>query len=204
MNDPNSGFTSAVAAALELPGTPIQWRSPLAPGGCNGYRDADLLRRVGLEDLNAKLAAFWPRGGRCWGALGLFPSGPCVLVEAKSHVRELYGSCRAAGDSLEKIGAALDEAKARLGAPAEKDWTGPLYQSANRYAHLYFLRMRCQAPVYLVNVYLINDRSIAAPTSRGDRDTATRGVYADLGIRPPVPWCAPLFWDVEAAAAAPA
>ena len=50
----------------------------------------------------------------------------------------------------------LAEAREWFGAgPA--DWCGPLYQFANRLAHVYFLRERAGVPTWFVNVCFVND-----------------------------------------------
>jgi hypothetical protein len=120
----------------------IKWVSPLQADGYTEYRDADFLRVLGIGNFAGTLREFWPRGGPCWDALarveGAGRNG-FLLVEAKSHIGEIYGNgCCAAGRSLVQIQAALNATKQWLGVDASADWTGRLYQSANRYAHLYF------------------------------------------------------------------
>src|ERR1035438_4599520 len=121
------------------------------------YRDVEFLERVGLCHVSAQLRQFWPRGGPCWDALATTENG-CILGEAKSHVLEIYGNgCGACAASRLKIQTALSATKAWLRAPETIDWTGRLYQSANRYAYLYFLREIACVPAFLVNVYFIGD-----------------------------------------------
>ena len=64
------------------------------------------------------------------------------------------------------------------------DWLGPLYQSANRIAHLYFLLERCGIPAWLVNVYFINDPY--RPTALAEWEGAVKNVKTGLGVRGPV------------------
>lgn len=118
----------------------IQWVSPLAADNYSEYRDSEFLVRVGFDHLAPAFRKFWPRNGPCWDALARIEGG-CILIEAKSHVPEIYGgSCGASPASKQKIQAALDATKAWLGVSQDIDWMGHLYQSANRYAYLNFLR----------------------------------------------------------------
>jgi hypothetical protein len=89
--------------------------SPLATDTYSEYQDSEFLERVGLGGLSPRLREFWPRGGPCWDALAKIKGG-CVLVEAKSHVPEIYGGgCGASAESRQKIQAALDATKTWLG-----------------------------------------------------------------------------------------
>jgi len=69
---------------------------------------------------------------------------------------EIYGNgCQAQGASREMIAKALAETKQWCHADPTADWMGPLYQSANRLAHLYFLRerlKRLQRPAWMINL----------------------------------------------------
>jgi len=75
----------------------------------------------------------------------------------------------------------------------DADWTGKLFQSANRYAHLYFLRMIAGIDAFLVNVYFIDDQH--SPTTSQEWKTAIPEVQQQLGLTAPVPFCAELFLD---------
>ena len=133
--------------------------SPLAADMYSEYRDSEFLERVGLGVLKSRLLEFWPQGGPCWDALARIEGG-CLLIEAKSHVPEIYGGgCEASPESRQKIHSALDATKAWLGVSPEVDWAGRLYQSANRYACLYFLREIARVQAFLVNVYFVGDPS---------------------------------------------
>ena len=76
----------------------IRWVSPLTQDNYTEYRDADFLRAVGLGDHVDELARFWPFGRPSWDALGVISDSQAwirpkvILVEAKSHVSEIYGS----------------------------------------------------------------------------------------------------------------
>jgi hypothetical protein len=119
----------------------------------------------------------------------------CILIEAKSHVREIYGNgCGAGATSRAKIVSALDATKAWLGVSAAIDWTGRLYQSANRHAHLYFLREIVRVPAFLVDVYFVGDPH--SPTTRSAWVAAIEAVNVELGLRGEVPYSGSVFLDV--------
>jgi hypothetical protein len=88
-----------------------------------------------------------------------------LLVESKSHVAEIFGSgCGAeAASSISKIERAITTAKEWLHVSPQADWTGPLYQSANRIAHLYFFREVLRIEAWLVNVYLYLFSAVILP-----------------------------------------
>ena len=80
----------------------------------------------------------------------------------------------------------------------ELDWTGPLYQSANRYAHLYFLTEIAKIRAFLVNVYFINDDPRPrARTTREDWDAAIERVDQELGLTCKVPHSAAVFLTAQ-------
>jgi len=170
-----------------LPGlssdTPIHWVSPVEAEKFVEYQDSMFLRKLGLTEHSSALRTFWPRGGPVWDALAVVVGTPqgSILVEAKSHAPEVYGSgCQAKGESRRKIEAALAETKQWLGVSSDTDWMGPLYQSANRIAHLYFLREVLNIPAWLVNVYFVDDPH--SPTTREQWETAIGQVRTDLGL----------------------
>jgi hypothetical protein len=61
-------------------------------------------------------------------------------------------------ESLAMIKAALAETGRWLHVNQTPAWMGRLYQSANRLAHLYFLRERCNVPTWLVNLCFTDDQ----------------------------------------------
>ena len=76
-------------------------------------------------------------------------------------------------------------------ASTDADWTGPLYQSANRLAHLYFIRERLKRQAWLVNLYFIND-----PIGPADNDAWSaelQRVKASLGLTSNVRFTIDLF-----------
>jgi len=202
VNEHEEAITRAVMEALpprlqEL-ATHIRWVSPIAQDDYAEYRDGDFLSAVQLGDFAGELASFWPAGGPSWDALATVSDSArgtrsgVILVEAKSHISEIYGSgCQAGLHSRDLIEKALTAAKRWCGANKDADWTGPLYQSANRLAHLYFIRERLKCPAWLVNLYFVND-----PIGPADRDTWTaelRKVKASLGLTQSVPFTIDLF-----------
>jgi len=165
----------------------IEWVSPLAREQYAEYRDEDFLRAVGLSQYSSQLASFWPRRGPCWDALARYRNG-CILVEAKSHIEEIYGGgCAASEKSLAVIRASLVVTKQWLRVPADADWLGHLYQSANRYAYLYFLLEVVKVPCYLVNVYFTDDPR--TPTSEDEWQNAIREVNRELRLSAETPYC---------------
>jgi hypothetical protein len=198
VNERTSNFNSAIARSLSkysLAANDIQWVSPLAADTYSEYRDSEFLERVGLGRLASALQEFWPRGGPCWDALARIKGG-CVVIEAKSHVPEIYGGgCGASPNSKKKIQAALDETKDWLGVSRDVDWTGQLYQSANRYASLYFLRQIGGVPAYLVNVYFVGDTISKTPLTREDWDATIGRVNRELGLVREVPYSGAIFLE---------
>lgn len=171
----------------------IRWVSPLAGEAYREYRDADFLGAVGLGDYVKELAEFWPSMGPCWDALGIISDSlgrikqpGVILVEAKSHIPEIYGSgCQASPASLVRIQAAIDHTRAWCDVSTGESWLGPLYQSGNRIAHLYWLYERIHTPVWLVNLYFTDDP--IGPTSRPEWEREVTKVKAQLGLNRPVP-----------------
>ena len=201
VNERTDALNSAVAQSLSQYGldeNAIHWVSPLAIDTYSEYQDAEFLDRVGLGHLAPRLQDFWPRGGPCWDALARIEGG-CILVEAKSHVPETYGGGSGATSprSRQKIQKAFDATKAWLGVSPDANWTGPLYQSANRYASLYFLRQIAGIQVFLVNVYFIGDRISPTPLTREDWDAAIGSVNRELGLVGAVPYSSAIFLTAE-------
>jgi hypothetical protein len=199
VNDSADVFSKAIAESLGAslpPSARLEWVSPLKREGYIEYRDGDFLRVLGIQQYESELLAFWPKGGPCWDALARiwFSDGHrgCMLVEAKSHVDEIYGiGCRASDGSRQQILQALCKTKAWLGVAAEADWVGNLYQSANRYAHLYFLRVIAGVDAFLTNVYFINDPH--SRTTMQDWTAAVREVKQQLGLTAPVPFSSEVY-----------
>jgi hypothetical protein len=81
------------------------------------------------------------------------------LAEGKSYPAEMLGrGCMATPASRAPILTSLGAAKSWLRARPDADWLGPLYQYANRLAHVYFLRKICGRPAFLANLCFLNDK----------------------------------------------
>jgi hypothetical protein len=170
----------------------LRWVSPLSSDGYREYGDSAFLKALGLSQHCEELNRFWPSGGPHWDALACVEKTGVLLVEAKSHVPEIFGNgCGAeAASSVKKIDEAIAATKGWLHVSQQADWKGPLYQSANRIAHLYFFTEILRIEAWLVNVYFTDD-----PHSRTSR-TEWLGKLVDvkksLGIGV-VPHCADVF-----------
>ena len=117
-----------------------------------------------------------------------------MLVEAKSHVPEVYGNgCGASGGSMSLIQSSLARTKEWLGVSPDADWLGRLYQSGNRLAYLYFLREIGKVDAFLANVYFTGDRH--SPTTRQEWDKGITTVSERLGIASPVLYSAAVFLE---------
>lgn len=197
VNERTQALNAAIAQSLSrhtLGGNEIHWVSPLAEDSYSEYRDSEFLERVGLDHLTTRLLKFWPRNGPCWDALARIEGG-CLLIEAKSHVPEIYGGgCDASPRSKEMIQAAFRATKDWLGVSQETDWMGHVYQSANRYAFLYFLREIAGVRAFLLNAYFIDDPQ--TPTTRKAWDGAIGSVHKELGLVQEVPYSAAVFLTV--------
>jgi hypothetical protein len=191
------GITSQIP---ELADVQIEWRSPLAesqPDAFHEMRDDEFLRALDLADRVDDLKRFWPVRGPQWDGLGVlhFPDGRRgeLLVEAKANVPELLGGaateCKAGDVSRERIHKALDRTAQAIGArpPSIEAWLGPLYQTANRLAHLYFLREVLNRPdAWLLHILFEGDTTFK-PTTRAQWKQALTEVDTALGLPSPVP-----------------
>jgi hypothetical protein len=193
-----NALMEALPPRLQALGAAIEWVSPLAQNDYIEYRDAEFLRTVKLGKYTDKITNFWPSGGPCWDALALISTPGSettpgvILVEAKSHISEIYGSgCRASSRSRELILSSFTAAKRWCGASPESDWTGPLYQSANRLAHLYFVRELLGCSAWLVNLYFLNDP--IGPADQDDWKAELINVKASLGLTSSVPFAIDVF-----------
>lgn len=188
------------ANGLTEPFAAIDWRSPLAAAEYQEYKDKEFLTELGrsrfMSRLNRplptweELNAFWPSNGPRWDGLGVTDNGRVLLVEAKSYIEELKSSMSAISKiSQNKIQRSLNETKAYLVTDTSIDWTKPVYQYANRLAHLYWFHQVKRIPTYLVNIYFLNDNAMKSdtqlvPQSAAEWRAAIRGVELAMGIRP--------------------
>jgi hypothetical protein len=176
----------------------LRWRAPLEADGFREPRDRDFLAAIGCEDLVEELAAFWPARGPVWDGLAVIatPEGrdAVLLVEAKSHPAEVYGGGSGATTeaSVKRIRESLETTQRRLGIAIDADrWIRPLrpelpghssvYQSANRYAHLYWLREK-RIDAWLVHVLFYDDPTYLH-TTREEWEEALPRIEEDLGLR---------------------
>jgi hypothetical protein len=189
-------LTASVATALINTGVyleDIRWVSPLEEERFGEVCDGAFLDALQLSHLRSPLAAFWPASGPRWDGLGILEPGPGVLlVEAKSYPNELIGSgCKAGSNSLNRIKDSLANAKVWAGVTPESDWLGPLYQYANRLAHVFFLRETGRVPAWLVNLCFLEDPN--SPTSLRTWQQQLPSLKKQLGFAQK---CAPFTVDV--------
>lgn len=161
----------------------IAWRSPLESDELAEYRDSAFLERIGLDHLAEPLGKFWPIRGPQWDALGTTDAGDIVLVEAKAHINELVsgGSKAEAEASVSRIDGAFSQTIAALKAVPQITWTGPLYQTANRIAHLYFLNSQ-GVSAWLALVCFVGDETMKGPNSADEWRGALHLANRMLGL----------------------
>jgi hypothetical protein len=181
-------LSQAVAGAIpELAdrGARLAWTVPLLADGLTEPHDRQFLSAVGHEELGPSLADFWPSGGPVWDALAVvvFASGPpgVLLGEGKSHPGEFRSSCTASPASRLRIEEALAETQLAFGLePNLEPWLERYYQSANRYAHLHWLR-ELGVEAWLTHLLFLDDRT-HKPTSRVAWDAELPPIKRDLGV----------------------
>ena len=187
----NEEIERQLPARTRLAGQHTQWLSPMEADRFKIAPRADFLRAAGLSDQPGLLERQWYRLGPCWDAAGLLPRGRdlrqgVLLIEAKGQLEEIDDqSSRLTARSSALIQETFHETRQWLNASETEDWTGPLYRTANRLAHLHLLRNHLDVPAWLVQVYFLNDP--AGPASRTDWLPVIAGVHARLGLcrRPP-------------------
>jgi len=189
VNRRQEAFSAAVVKsvpALREAGAHLRWVSPLERDRFAEFRDAEFLAALGQARHAGRLAQFWPSRGPDWDGLAVvvLPSAPpgVLLVEAKSYPDEMRGpGCMAESErSIAMITRALDHTKKWLGVSPDRDWTGKLYQYANRLAHLYFFREICGVQAWLANLCFLNDPH--RPTNREEWDAGLTQVKGELGL----------------------
>jgi hypothetical protein len=183
---------------LRKVGPVINWVSPLREDHFREYRDGAFLKRLRLPDLAGQLAEYWPSRGPRWDALARLTrpgddrTSGILLIEAKSYPGEMYsGGCRANEQARKKIAPALNASRSLFGS-SSGDWTGPLYQCANRLAHVDFFRSVAKVPAWFVMVCFVGDSR--KPTSREDWAPALRTARRSLGFQgDAIPFTAEVF-----------
>jgi hypothetical protein len=191
-----TALSDAVAHALaalrqELPS--IRWTAPLEADLFREPVDRAFLVALGLEDEADALRQFWPSGGPNWDALAVLGDGArrdgVLLVEAKSYPGEVYGpGCLATNlKSLQSIQDALGSAQQWFGVTGGANWTGRLYQYANRLAHVYFLRHKVGVEAWLVNLCFTDDGTTRRTTA-AEWHRALPAFKTELGFPGQIPW----------------
>ena len=161
----------------------IRWLSPRGDDQFAEYYDQAFLDRLGLSDLRVPLRDFWPTGGPRWDGLAHTETGKVILVEAKAHIEEMVDfRSGASGESLTQIERSLQQAKTACGAAVDAPWTAPLYQLANRLAHLHFLHRLNGVDAYLLLLSFADAPDVPAPCSVEQWEGAHRLSKKCLGL----------------------
>lgn len=173
-----------IARSFGWQNTRFEWKSPVQEDGYAEYFDQEFLGRLGVDELTMPLAKFWPASGPRWDALARTDDGKLILVEAKAHIDECVDfRSKASPDSLARITSRLDEAKAAFHASPDACWHTPLYQMANRLAHLYFLAGINKLDAYLVFVHFADAPDVDVPASHDAWLGAIRLARKCLGLK---------------------
>ena len=131
------------------------------------------------------LSEFWPKSGPRWDGLARTEAdGKLILVEAKAHIEEAVDfRSKASQTSLRRIHERLDEAKSAFRANKDACWHSPLYQMANRLAHLYYLAEINKKDAYLVFTDFANAPDVPQPVTCEEWQGAARLAYKCLGLK---------------------
>jgi hypothetical protein len=177
----------------------LQWVSPLESDRFTEYQDDSFLAALGLLGLAGELADFWPQGGPKWDGLAkihwdLGGTSGVLLLEAKSYPKEmLSGGCLAGDVARNRIVKSLNSTRSWLDAE-DADWTGPLYQYANRLAHLYFLRQVAGIPTWFVSVCFAADPHHPTPITVWEEELKSVKASLGLGGRT-IPYCTDIILE---------
>lgn len=154
----------AIAEQSPMSAEDIHWLSPLKKDNYREYRGQELIEQLGIRLEKRSLESFWPQQGNQpnWDGLGKRDNSQLLLVEAKSHIKELRSTTGATEPSLSKIRSSLKETKLHIHQVSDPavDWTTGVYQYANRLAHLYLLKQLNGLDAYLVLLYFLNDKEM--------------------------------------------
>lgn len=161
----------------------IDWRSPRQDDDYAEYYDQAFLDRLGVDGLTMSLDEFWPKSGPRWDGLARTTDGKLILAEAKAHIDEAvdYRS-KASPDSLRRIESRLDEAQSAFHASKDACWRAPLYQMANRLAHLYYLAGINRKDAYLIFIDFAAAPDVPHPVSPDEWRGAVRLAHKCLGL----------------------
>lgn len=184
VNDHTNCLNDCISRAFEWGTTNIEWRSPIRNDDYAEYYDQEFLERLGVNDLRMPLQEFWPKSGPRWDGLACTQEGKLILVEAKAYIEEAvdYRS-KASPNALAWIEKRLDEAKTAFRANPNASWRSPLYQMANRLAHLYYLAEINKKDAYLAFVNFANATDVENPVSREEWQGAIRLSHKCLGLK---------------------
>ena len=162
----------------------VEGVSPLADDDFAEYRDGEVLRRLGIGRLPQRaLSDFWPKRGPVWDGLGKSRHGRLIFVEAKAHIPEAASpGSKASAASLKRIRDSLEEARRHYAPNATAEWSGLLYQYANRLAFQYFFGTVNGLPTRLVFLDFCNAPDVQGPESEAEWQGATRLIHALLGL----------------------
>jgi hypothetical protein len=172
----------------ELANDIVWWHSPLEVEAFAEYRDEDFLDKLWLMGYEPRLKEFWPSQGPQWDALAVTQpkknhEKKYILVEAKANIPEIISPpTKASPKSKELIDKSFKETKDYLEIKDKIDWSGKFYQYTNRLAHLYFLRIKCELPAYLVNIYFVGDKSVHGPETIAEWKAALQVLHSYLGL----------------------
>ena len=179
----------------------IKWRSPLRDDEYAEYQDESFLAVLDLTHLKVPLREFWPAKDPCWDALALTRSGKRILVEAKAYIEEAVDfRSKASPQALTRIGSSLAEAQKAYSASSDAPWDSPLYQYANRLAHLYFLRRLNNIDAYLLFLYFSDAPDVPNPSSKSEWIGAVRLIKKCVGLPMAHPfqrYVETLIWDAR-------
>jgi hypothetical protein len=172
-------------------GATLDWVSPLHGDRYTEYRDSDFLEQMSLSQHAATLRDYWPTGGPCWDGLAHWArnrESGVLLFEAKSYPGEAHSRMMArAGSSIERINKALALTSTWLRLEATPPtWFSEFYQTANRLAHLYFLREMCGLDAGLVFLLVVEDPT-HRPTTRDEWEVAWPLMWDRMGLPGPPP-----------------
>lgn len=165
--NPNYFNSLIIGKFKEFGNEKIIWVSPLKNDDYAEYRDYTFIERIGLFPDEIQLNKFWPKKGPQWDALARTENGKVILIEAKANVPEITSpGTKAKTTSKNLIDKSLAEVKEFLAITNDVDWSGKYYQYTNRISHLFYLREKCNIPVYLINVYFTNDKTNISTTNK--------------------------------------
>jgi len=191
--------------ALNARNPQLEWVAPLETPkvGEKAFaepRDGAMLTALGLEHLASALARFWPVRGPVWDALAIIRFGDeasgALLAEGKNYRRERYSGGTGAGKSgspaaaasRRQIELAIAWTQGQLGVPLDVGrWLDPLdparpslYQTANRLAHIAWLRSR-GVDAWLCHLFFLDD-PLHQPTGRAAWEEGVGQAKRELGI----------------------